>query len=86
MADAGHPDNDIVRANALAAAELKAACEVERAKLLKGEGDIEQVIRLENLAARAVKRLNIRPVPPTKPQGESLEDIAAELDHEGAGA
>ena len=44
-------------ASILAAAGLTVAAEAARAALLAGGGDIEQVVRLENLAARAVRRL-----------------------------
>jgi hypothetical protein len=53
--------DDIARAQALAAAELTAAAENARTKLLAGDGDIEQIVRLENLANRAVRRLGIKP-------------------------
>ena len=53
--------DDIARAQALAAAELTAAAENARTKLLAGQGDIEQIVRLENLANRAVRRLGIKP-------------------------
>jgi len=60
LAGMSNPD-DATRAAVLAAAELVVAAESARAKLLAGEGDIEQIVRLENLANRAVKRLGIRP-------------------------
>jgi hypothetical protein len=53
--------DDIACAQALAAAELVAAAENARTKLLAGQGDIEQIVRLENLANRAVRRLGIQP-------------------------
>jgi hypothetical protein len=54
-----NPD-DVCRAQVLAAAELVCAAENERSKLLAGQGDVEQVVRLENLANRAVRRLGIK--------------------------
>jgi hypothetical protein len=62
--DAGDP---ATVANILAAAELTVAAEAARAALLAGSGDIEQVIRLENLAARSVRRLGIKPAAAPKP-------------------
>jgi hypothetical protein len=61
MAHLGNPGDTIVQANVLNAAELTAAAENERAKLLAGDGDVEQIIRLENLASRAVRRLGVQP-------------------------
>jgi hypothetical protein len=61
VAGAGNPDSDVFRAAALAAAELMAASEVAGAKLLSGDGDVEQIVRLENSARRAICRLGLRP-------------------------
>jgi hypothetical protein len=47
------------QADALRAAELMVAAEEVRAKLLAGEGDASAVVRLENLAARAVRKLGL---------------------------
>jgi hypothetical protein len=44
----------------LAAAELIVAAERARAEFLAGRGDVEQIVRLENLAARSVRRLGIK--------------------------
>jgi hypothetical protein len=41
----------------LTASELVVAAEAARTTLLAGEGDVDQVVRLENLAARALRRL-----------------------------
>jgi hypothetical protein len=56
-----NPADTIAQANALNAAELTVAAENARTKLLAGQGDIEQIVRLENLANRAVRRLGIKP-------------------------
>jgi hypothetical protein len=52
--------DDACRAAVLAAAELVTAAEAARANLLAGQGDVEQIVRLENLANRAVRRLGLR--------------------------
>jgi hypothetical protein len=59
IAGVSNPD-DACRAQVLAAAELQVLAENARAELLAGQGDIEQIVRLENLANRAVKRLGIK--------------------------
>jgi hypothetical protein len=74
----GSPVDTVRLSHALAAAELVVASETARAELLAGRGDVEQLIRLENLAARATKRLGITdaaaaPAPPPAP----LADWAA---------
>jgi hypothetical protein len=69
---AGNPDSDAFRAAALAAAELTVAAEAARAKLVAGEGDLDQLIRLENLASRSVRRLGIKAVPDKPKPGEAL--------------
>jgi hypothetical protein len=56
----GHPSDATVQAAILAASELTVAAETARAALLAGTGDVEQVVRLENLAARSVRRLGIK--------------------------
>jgi hypothetical protein len=45
----------------LAAAELKVAAEIERGKVLAGCGDAETLVRIENLADRAVRKLGLKP-------------------------
>jgi hypothetical protein len=57
----GRPTNAAIQASGLAAAELMIAPATARAEFLAGRGDIEQIVRLENLAARAVRRLAISP-------------------------
>ena len=63
----GNPTDPLPMANALAAAELKTAAEDARAAFLAGDGaaeQLEQIIRLENLAGRAERRLGIKPRAP----------------------
>jgi hypothetical protein len=55
----GNPDDTVLQANALRAAELTTAAECARAKLLVGEADADQVVRLEGMADRAVRRLGL---------------------------
>jgi hypothetical protein len=81
LAAMGNPSDDLSKANALAAAELKTAAEAARAGLLAGTiTDPDQVIRLEGASDRAVRRLGIRRN--AEPDGPSLQsvfdDIAAE--------
>jgi hypothetical protein len=55
----GNPDDPGTQAQLLAAVELAVAAETARAALLAGRGDVDQVIRLENLSARALRRLGL---------------------------
>jgi hypothetical protein len=52
----GTPSDPGTQAAILAAAELVVAAECARAKVLADGGDVEQPVRLENLAARATRR------------------------------
>lgn len=67
----------IAEADALRAAELVAGAEQARVQLLAGKGDADQVVRLENLAARAVKKLGIDPRSAAKPK-KTLAEYARE--------
>jgi hypothetical protein len=51
----GRPSNPAIQAAVLAASELMVAAEGARAQFLAGRGDVEQIVRLENLALRAVR-------------------------------
>lgn len=74
----GRPTDAIVQANALAAAELKVAAEDARAALLAGTGDGDLVVRLENLAHRAERKLGIKVTgKAAKPLAETLAEIFA---------
>jgi hypothetical protein len=54
----GHPTDAISQASALNAAELAVAVELARLSAARGEAvDVDQLIRLSNLADRAAKRL-----------------------------
>jgi hypothetical protein len=59
MGDLGNPVNAAVQARVAKAAELVVAAEIARAKLIEGGGDANQLVRLENLADRAVRSLGI---------------------------
>ena len=50
--DGASNPNDAIRAQVLAAAELMVAAEAARAELLARRGDVEQIVRLENLKRR----------------------------------
>jgi hypothetical protein len=86
----GNPTDPATQALCLAASELVVAAEAARARLLAGEGDaalLDQVIRLENLSARAVRRLGIKPVTAASPGRQSkLEALRARLAIENAEA
>jgi len=56
----GNPTDAIVQANVLTAAELKVAAEEARKQLLDGTGDADALVRLENLAHRAERKLGIK--------------------------
>ncbi len=53
------PGDTITQANALRAAELTVAAECARGRLLAGDGDSDAIVRLENMAARAVRALGL---------------------------
>jgi hypothetical protein len=63
----GTPSDPGTQAAILAAAELAVAAECARAKVLTDGGDVEQLIRLENLAARATRRLGLKPESQSRP-------------------
>jgi hypothetical protein len=59
LAEMGNPRSPVEQADAIRAAELTVASENARAKLLAGNGDANEVVRLENLAGRAVRKLGL---------------------------
>jgi hypothetical protein len=61
IAAMGGTTDTIHQANALAAAELKVTAEDARKRMLDGGGDADQLVRLENLAHRAERKLGIQP-------------------------
>lgn len=75
----GNPDEVVQQANALRAAELTVAAEAARAKLLAGDGDADQVVRLEGMAARAVRALGLGK---REPAGPTLAEYLASLPDE----
>lgn len=80
LAGVSNPD-DACRAQVLAAAELMVAAENARAELLAGGGDVEQIVRLENLANRAVRRLGIKAA--EAPRLTIREQLIAEAEARG---
>lgn len=78
LAEMGNPRSPVAQADAIRAAELTVASENARAKLLKGDGDANEVVRLENLATRAVRKLNIDPAQRDAKPKKSLADYARE--------
>jgi hypothetical protein len=84
----GRPADATVQATILAAAELMVAAESARAALLAGTGDVDQVVRLENLAGRAVRKLGIKaPAPATSPPSLAAwaQQAAPQPPEEGGG-
>jgi hypothetical protein len=79
----GNPSDPATQAAVLAAAELMVAAETARSALLAGAGDVDQVVRLENLSARAVRKLGIKPGGAKEVPGAALK---AYLSSRGAGA
>jgi hypothetical protein len=79
LAEMGNPRSPVAQADAIRAAELTVAAEDARAKLLAGDGDANAVVRIENLATRAVRKLGIddRQRDAAKPK-QSLSDYARE--------
>jgi hypothetical protein len=57
----GNPTEAHLQADALTAAELRVAAENERAKVLAGHGSADDLVRVENLADRAVRKLGLKP-------------------------
>jgi hypothetical protein len=85
----GNPVEANRQADALAAAELKCAAEDLRARLLAGPtvalGDLEQIVRLENLADRAVRKLGLRPAGKSAAPAVTLAEHLARRAAERAG-
>jgi hypothetical protein len=84
MVALGHPAGPTTHAAVLAACELLVAAENARAALLAGNGDVDQVVRLENLAARAVRRLGIKPGGNQAPYIPLRDRLMAEIEAEAA--
>jgi hypothetical protein len=59
MSAFGNPLDARAQMQVAAAAELMFASEQARAKLIDGTGDVNQVVRLENAAARALRSLGL---------------------------
>jgi len=78
----GSPNDPGAQAAVLAAAELVVAAETARAALLAGTGDVDQVVRLENLSARAIRKLGIKGA---AAKGPSLAEHLAARAAEAAG-
>jgi hypothetical protein len=83
MAALGSPEDVVTQASILAAAELKVAAEDARKRTLDGAGDADALVRIENLAHRAERKLGIKPA--NKPSGPSLAEHLARRAAERAG-
>jgi hypothetical protein len=79
----GNPTG-LQQSNALAAAELALACENERAKLLRGDGDANAVVRLENARDRALRKLGLADPPDPEESKPTLKDYLERRRSEGA--
>ena len=70
MARLGNPSDIVVQADIMALAELKAAAETARVRLLNGESqDTNGLVRLENLVRRAEARVGLEPATAAKEEG-----------------
>jgi hypothetical protein len=72
----------IVLQNVEAAVDMAMLAKTARAALAAGRTSINDVVKLENAADRAVRRLNL-PTPGAAPTGPTLQDFLAS--HEGDG-
>jgi hypothetical protein len=79
MKQAGNPDDPAAQAAILAAAETVVLAEVARKDSLNGMTavNVELVVRLENLAARSLRRLKLDKPVSSKRAGPSMDDIKA---------
>jgi hypothetical protein len=75
----GNPGDPGTQAAILAAAELVVAAEAARSKLFAdgSNADVEQLVRLENLAARSLRRLGIKPTGRATPHIPLRERLSA---------
>jgi hypothetical protein len=84
----GNPANTLVQANVIAAAELRVACEDARKRVLEGgSADADQLVRLENLAHRAERKLGLERrarQPAVRTLEEYLEHKHRDVDGTGA--
>jgi hypothetical protein len=73
----GSPSDTVTLSNVLAAAELKAASELMRDKLLAG-ADVDPVllVKIEGLANRAERKLGIKPRPEPAPVDALAQHLA----------
>lgn len=77
MGRIGNPGDTIIQADVIRAAELRTAAEGLRLKLLAGNSvDPDQLVRLENLASRAERRL-IKDAATRKPRPSLHDHLAA---------
>lgn len=77
------PTDVVAQADIMALAELKAAAEVARARLLKGQNqDTNGLVRLENLVRRAEARVGLEPGASTKTEPGDWRDLFTEDDED----
>jgi len=59
MSALGNPQNANLQANCLKAARLVVAAEIAGARIIEASGDLNEMVRIENAADRAVRRLGL---------------------------
>lgn len=79
LKQAGNPDDPAAQAAILAAAEQTVLAEIARQDCLSGmtSVNVELTIRLENMAARSLRRLKLDKLVSSKRAGPSMDDIKA---------
>jgi hypothetical protein len=74
----GDPASTLIQANVIAAAELRVACEDARKRMFdSGSADADQLVRLENLAHRAERKLGLE----RRARQPAVPTLAEYLDH-----
>jgi hypothetical protein len=86
MTRLSNPSDIVIQADIMALAELTAAAETARVRLLNGENqDTNGLVRLENLVRRAEARVGLEPAMAAKEE-PSWQDLFAEQDDPAEGA
>jgi hypothetical protein len=76
MGALGNPRNAVVQARVLAAVQLVVKAEIEGAKIIAEDGDPNELVRLQNAADRAMRRLGLDRAPPAAKRKQTLADYA----------
>lgn len=84
MTRLGDPTDIVVQADVMALAELKAAAETARVRLLQGESsDTNGLVRLENLVRRAEARVGLEPASAAKDESSWQDMFLSDEQAEG---